>query len=117
MRRYTAIYKKQIIELSIQKLQGDVVNGTVYVKSNPRKNRGEFNTYKAKGNWTKEEGLILRLIDDYGYEQGKLNVPNITKEPLEAFLTLGDRKPLQCVFSQSDRLNPDCIEYLSLIHI
>ncbi len=111
MRRYTAIYKKQIIELSIQKLQGDVVSGTVYVKSNPRKNRGEFNTYKAKGNWTKEEGLTLRLIDDYGFNQGKLNVPNIKKEPLEAFLTLGDRKPLQCVFSESDRLNTDCIEY------
>ena len=104
MRRYTAVSKNNVVELSMQKLQGDAVNGMIYLKK-------ENISYQMKGQWSEEEGLNLSLIDDYGNNVGKLRATNPSMQGFKGFLSIINRKITPFDFMLSAKLNAGCLEF------
>ena len=110
MRRYTAIFGKEAIELSIQKLQGERVSGMIYFRT-------ENKTYKTAGTWSIENGLALQLKDDYGVNIGKLIAPKVSTENFKGSIIYSPTDFINCKFRLNAKLNTGCIEnsdYLSM---
>lgn len=103
MRRYTAISKNKVVELSLQKLQGESVNGMIYLKK-------ENLTLKTRGEWS-AKGLKLTLWDDYGNTVGELNAPDPSRQGFKGFLTYESKKITVLDFLLSARLKAGCVEF------
>lgn len=104
MRRYTAISKNKVVELSIQKLQGDAVTGMIYLKK-------ENITHQMKGEWSEDRGLQLSITDNYGNPVGKLNSPAPSMQGFKGFLSIDSRKVTPYDFMLSAKLNAGCLEF------
>jgi len=110
MRRYTAIFGEEAIELSIQKLQGERVSGMIYFKSTNK-------TYKVTGTWSTTDGMNLILKDDYGQNIAKLIAPKISDSEIKGSVIYTPTDFINCKFQLNAKLNTGCIEssdYLSM---
>ncbi len=104
LRRYTAAFGKQAIELSIQKLQEKRVSGTFFFKQ-------ENKTYQAAGIWSKQDGLVLQLRDDYGKNIGKFIAPKASDKLLKGSIVYSSKEFINCKFKLTGKLSTGCLEH------
>ncbi len=110
MRRYTAIFGKEAIELSIQKLQSERVSGMIYFNTTNK-------TYKTAGTWSLSNGLHLVLKDDYGQNFAKFIAPKVSDAEIKGSIIYSPTEFINCKFRLNAKLNTGCLEssdYLSM---